>query len=670
MATRIQRLLCLAVLMFSFSAFARAEAGKVNILQEKYASEGVAGSFKVGTDWYPFPAYSDRKAWTEMIGSDNIRNYVAAGEKYLGFNWHHIAASTFLLPESSDNKGLDRVNRKAFISLAMAELAEGKGRFLPDIANGYWFYCNSGHWYKAGRTAQKLPDLENHKLDLSNVRASSMLCSFWPLFKDALDETDPQINPSFKAAVKTQILDTFLNMEYNPWWLGGPTVARRLNNWTPWCCSDVMLSFFVVEDDQERLDKALRRALPAVDEFLGDIPQDGLCEEGPTYWFHSVGRTQEFLRLLYDASGGKFDILPNDFIAKMGLFISKCYMAKGRKGQNVVANYGDAGPYMTLDPYVLWHCAEGFGLPELKNLALYGSWTGKKFKTPSMENGEGYRALQNAKVIKEIMKEMSRLNYQVKNGENVNYILYDLQEKTPSVTWYPLGQQCFIKTYDGWSFSGKASFNAESHNHNDSGSCILYIDGVPVFVDSGTGSYGPKTFGPERYTLWTMQSEWHNVPVINGVPQKAGNQYRTKDVNFTTSKDRHVLTCDMAGAYPKSSDCDSWVRTYTLTTKRKVSQLEITDTYSLKSRKGSDVEHFLIHGEAKCVKPGVVVITSQGRRFELTYPAGLLEFSTDVQTDLNKGLKKYWGESLTRINLTSAPDAPLSGTYTLKIRAL
>lgn len=670
MATKVQRLLCLAVLMFTFSAFAHAEAGKVNILQEKYASDGVADSFKVGTDWYPFPAYSDRNAWTEMIGSENIQKYVEAGEKYLGFNWHHITADTFLMPESSDNKGLDRVNRKAFISLAMAELAEGKGRFLRDIADGYWFYSTCEHWYKAGRTSSKVPDLKRHVLDLSNVRASSMLCSFWPLFKDVLDEIDPQINITFKATVKRLILDPFLNMDYHPWWLGGPTVARRLNNWTPWCCSDVMLSFFVVEEDPARLDQALGRALPAVDEFLGDIPQDGLCEEGPTYWFHSVGRTEEFLGLLRDASGGKFNILPNEFISKMGLFIAKCNMGKGQKGQNIVANYGDAGPYMTPDPYILWHCAEGFNLPELKNLALYGTWTGKKFKYPSLENGEGYKALQNAKVIKEIMKELSKLNYQVNSGENVNYILYDMQEKTPSVTWYPLGQQCFVKTYDGWSFAGKASFNAESHNHNDSGSCILYIDNVPVFVDAGTGSYGPKTFGPERYTLWTMQSEWHNVPVINGTAQEAGNQYRTKDVNFTSSKDRHVLTCDIAGAYPQSSDCDTWVRTYSLTTKRRTTQLEITDTYSLKSRKGSDVEHFMIHGEARCTKPGVVVITSQGRRFELTYPADLLTFSTDVQTDLNPGLKKYWGESITRISLTSAPDAPLSGTYTLKLRAL
>ena len=79
----------------------------------------------------------------------------------------------------------------------------------------------------------------------------------------------------------------------------------------------------------------------------------------------------------------------------------------------------------------------------------------------------------------------------------------------------------------------------------------------------------------------------------------------------------------------------------------------------------------LCHAEMKkCVKPGVVVITSQGRKFELTYPADLLTFSTDVQTDLNPGLKKYWGESLTRINLTSAEDAPLSGTYIIKLRAL
>ena len=38
------------------------------------------------------------------------------------------------------------------------------------------------------------------------------------------------------------------------------------------------------------------------------------------------------------------------------------------------------------------------------------------------------------------------------------------------------------------------------------------------------GTYTKQTFGKDRYTIWTMQSNYHNLPMINGVPQKFGQE--------------------------------------------------------------------------------------------------------------------------------------------------
>ena len=54
----------------------------------------------------------------------------------------------------------------------------------------------------------------------------------------------------------------------------------------------------------------------------------------------------------------------------------------------------------------------------------------------------------------------------------------------------------------------KGGHNDESHNHNDVGSFVVYHNGKPILVDPGVGEYTSKTFSKERYTIWTMHSDY------------------------------------------------------------------------------------------------------------------------------------------------------------------
>ena len=58
----------------------------------------------------------------------------------------------------------------------------------------------------------------------------------------------------------------------------------------------------------------------------------------------------------------------------------------------------------------------------------------------------------------------------------------------------------------GLYLAAKGGHNAESHNHNDIGNFVTYIDGKPVIIDVGVETYSRKTFSPQRYEIWTMQS--------------------------------------------------------------------------------------------------------------------------------------------------------------------
>ena len=66
-------------------------------------------------------------------------------------------------------------------------------------------------------------------------------------------------------------------------------------------------------------------------------------------------------------------------------------------------------------------------------------------------------------------------------------------------------------------------------------------------------TYTQKTFSPQRYEIWTMQSAWHNLPTFDGVMQEAGAQYAASDVETRFEPQRVSMKMELAGAWPK--DC-------------------------------------------------------------------------------------------------------------------
>ena len=82
----------------------------------------------------------------------------------------------------------------------------------------------------------------------------------------------------------------------------------------------------------------------------------------------------------------------------------------------------------------------------------------------------------------------------------------------------------FPNSSEGLYIAAKGGNNAENHNHNDVGNFIIYCDGKPVIIDVGVETYIQKTFSKDRYDIWTMQSQYHNLPTINGVQQKNGER--------------------------------------------------------------------------------------------------------------------------------------------------
>ena len=85
----MKRFICTICALLSLVLSASA-ADNVGILKAQYEKPGVAESFKVGSDWYPYPAYADRNGWDKLLTKEAKKTFIKKAEKYLGYKWKHI----------------------------------------------------------------------------------------------------------------------------------------------------------------------------------------------------------------------------------------------------------------------------------------------------------------------------------------------------------------------------------------------------------------------------------------------------------------------------------------------------------------------------------------------------------------------------------------------------
>ena len=154
----------------------------------------------------------------------------------------------------------------------------------------------------------------------------------------------------------------------------------------------------------------------------------------------------------------------------------------------------------------------------------------------------------------------------------------DLSADKPEDAYLPDLQVRLVRR-DRWTLACKGGHNGESHNHNDIGSFILFLDGEPEVVDAGNMVYTAKTFSEERYTLWNVRAEWHNLPVIGRHEQREGAEHTARNVSMTPDG----MEMNLEAAYDEKAGIRELKRSFTLTK----GGLKLTDAGSL--RKGQEI---------------------------------------------------------------------------------
>ena len=559
-----------------------------NFLQHVAAQESLAECLVLNQKWVQYPSYKDREGWSRFLGEykDEI---IKNGESLLGYTWKVVKATDYLEFERSGNREImERPfddNNQAIVRLMLAELAEGRGRFIDQLINGVFHTCEMTSWALSAHlvtqpTHRALPTPIYPLIDLTAGDLGSLLSWVYYFMHEEFDKIDPEISRRLYRELDERIMKPYLNND-SFWWLAANYKGQMVNNWNPWCNSNCLMTFMLLENDVDRLSKAVSRSMQSVDKFLNYVHSDGACEEGPSYWGHASGKCLDYLVLLNRITGGKISIFDNPQIKAMGEYIARSYVGNGW-----VVNFADASAKGGGDPYLIYRYGKAVKSDILKQFA-------------SMQNKGSkisFRGRDLFRILEAFLVEDELCAYQ----EAYTGVSY---------TWYPETEFCYVRNKKAF-FAAKGGYNDESHNHNDAGSFSLWVNNMPVIIDAGVGTYTRQTFSSERYTIWTMQSNYHNLPMINGVPQKYGRQYKATEVKAT----KNSFSANIATAYPDEAGVKKWIRSYTM----KSDALMISDRFELNEIKKENVINFLSWGDI-IIKDGVIEISVNGVKGTLKY---------------------------------------------------
>lgn len=637
---KIQQILFTLLLCFcSVNANAYAER---NLLQNTTDADNLKSVLLTGQQWVKYPTYTDREGWNKLFASAK-EEYIRRGEKQLNYQWQVVKATDYIEFERSGSREVMEkpfdTNNMAIVDLLLAELAEGKGRFMPQLINGVFHTCEMTSWALSAhlitqKVHRSLPDHREQLIDLTSGDLSSMLAWTYYFLHTEFDKVNPSISIRLRHELEERTIKPYMNEENYYWWQAfRATPTTMVNNWNPWCNSNVLQTMMLLENNPDKLAAGVYRTMQSVDRFLNYVHADGACEEGPSYWGHAGGKLFDYLNLLSEITGGKISLFNNPMIKNIGEYISRSYV-----GDGWVVNFADASAKGGGDASLIYRFGKAVDSREMMQFAAMMN------NNKISRNRDLYRTLKALEVREELAAtEPAHIR--------------------PAHTWYPETEFCYLKDKSGLFFAAKGGYNDESHNHNDAGSFSLWIKNTPILIDAGVGTYTRQTFSSERYSIWTMQSNYHNLPMINGVPQKYGRQYKATEVKY--NKKGNSFSANIATAYPAEAKVDKWTRSYTL----KNGKLLVSDRFSLKEATDKNVLHFMTWGKVDTSVPGKVSIEVNDQKAVLEYNPAQLEASIETVTLTDPRLSEVWGGQIYRVSLT-AKALTQNGTYSYTIKQL
>lgn len=555
---------------------------------------------------------ADDTFWRDSIPQEMRQSYIQYGEQYLGKPWTVLPWTVFAENKQTGN----RVNyeaicfekRRQMAAIVMAEIMEGKGRFMGDIIDGMGSFCEETWWGIPAHYPKAIPLSEWQEVDLFNAETASLIVWTRYMLEKQFDAFSPDLCQRIDREIERRILQPAVERDY--WW---KTAGM---NWNPWICSNWLACILICEKDEARKATAIAQIKKATQAFIDAYPEDGGCDEGPGYWDRAAASLFEIMRLLDFGT-----IEPK--VQRMASYAYKTYI-----GNDYCVCFADAHENKAVQqvnivyPFGLWLNDQ--------TMREFGAYLGRQ---------KG--VLTNPAALYDKSGNFPTLGRELFFLRHIrDFIAEQPCEPLLKDVWLP-DLQIMTTRRGNLYVAMKGGNNGESHNHNDVGSFIVYgsqESGVrskeqlsPLFIDPAVGEYTAKTFSDDRYSIWTMQSQYHNLPQINGIDQKDGKEYAAKVVSHKDGQ----LTLDIAGAYPVEAAVKSWKRTV-IAMKSGVS---VTEDYELSE-----------YRQPTCL---MLMTLDPDALQRIHFDANQLSTTIeDISDKLDPLLQHMWGQKMYRIILT------------------
>lgn len=551
-------------------------------------------SYQIASKYEPFPPASQREKW-ELLPTALQKKLLLSGNRFLQYSYPHIQATDFMTFSRTGNRTafeeLYFAKRRALNALVLAECVEHQGTYMDDIINGIYSICEETAWqlpahnsYIRDTPQLLLPDVTSPVLDLFACETGALLATVYALLNVELEQISPFINTCILKEIRERIIEPYLSRHF--WWMGKE--AEPMCNWTVWCTQNVLLTAFLTPQDPAVQNAVMKQACYSLDCFLKDYGDDGCCEEGAQYYRHAGLCLLGALDIMNAVTDGAFaHLFEHEKIRNIALYILNVHIAGP-----YYANFADCSPIAGRAGVREYLFGKRIHDGDLMLFAASDFAASEEAEQLLLNEINLFYRLQNTFFYAEL------LDY----AQNALHPCEKQGLKPPvfrhrSLYYESIG--LFLVRSEQWALAAKAGCNDDSHNHNDTGSFIIYKDAKPFVIDIGVESYTKKTFSPERYEIWTMQSTFHNLPTFlispdntaapsasseNAAPESnieimqcAGAAYRAKVNQVDICPDGISVICmDIADCYPPEAQLKSYERTITFS---KEQGITIQDSY-------------------------------------------------------------------------------------------
>jgi hypothetical protein len=605
--------------------------------------------------WQPFSTSSDRAGWARLPEQIRART-VQQAEAHLGASWPELPATLFLEFRRNGNRSRFEARhhprRTMLAQLVLGECVEGKGRFLDDIVNGVWALCEESFWgvpahnarHSPRFTGSGLPDTSFHEVDLFAAETGALLAWTNYLVGEQIAAELPVVLNRITRDVEERILGPY--RAYDDWnWLG--KVRRPPNNWNPWIHSNVLTANLLLERDAAVRTATVERIIQWLDVFLDGYDDDGGCDEGPGYWGRAGASLFDCLELLRSASDGALDAYDQPLIQNIGRYIYRVHI-----GGPWYVNFADASAKPAPSGNLIYRYGHRIGDAKMMAQGAY---------IAQQHLGETDARTSLGRALPALFAEE-----EVRHADGTPPLVRD--------AWLDGIQVLSAREREGTTaglfLAAKGGHNAESHNHNDVGSFVIALDGHPVLIDVGVETYTKKTFSPERYEIWTMQSQYHNLPAIDGQGQAPGLEHAARDVSADVTAAHAVLSLDIAPAYPASLGVECWQRILRLERSEgnTPGHVLLEDTWRLARPPQRLALHLMASGPVDASQAGVLSCASPARPLRVRFDQSVMAPEVEEIAVEDARLRPVWGDRVYRVILTARHPAP-TGSWSLTIDA-